>query len=210
MSRSLSFYVVNAFASDPFRGNPAAIVFLDDLHDADLLQKIAINFNQPMTAFLRAVPTDDPEPQSITFDVRWFNSGGEIPLCGHATIASSGLMFFSPGLISPSVETISYRTAGGLLLTARKAGDWVDLSLTAAEIQPLAPHEVEKLSDIIARSVGKPVSVQYAAAGLGPFSEYLLAEIDVGNDLAGCEIQHDILVSCNRCPSYQLHRNPRS
>ena len=95
---SLPFYVVNAFTTDPFRGNPAAVVFVDSLNNSDLLHNIAINFAQPMTAFLRRVTAingdDDDDGKSATFEVRWFTTGGELPLCGHATIASSGLMFF--------------------------------------------------------------------------------------------------------------------
>ena len=116
-----------------------------------------------------------------------------------ATIASSGLMFFTPGLICPSVETITYKTTGGVCLTARKAEDWVSLSLAAAEMQPVAPVEEERLSGIINRCFGKDVRLHSAVVGLGPFAQYLLVEIDLADDLAGSQVQPEILVSSCRC-----------
>lgn len=115
---SLTFYIVNAFTTDSFRGNPAAAVFIDDLQDTALMQNIAKNLNQPMTAFLHRDAADAQSadgPQTATFDVRWFTAQTEAPLCGHATIASSGLMFSVPGLIAPTVQSIVYRTMLGLV-----------------------------------------------------------------------------------------------
>lgn len=205
MSESLPFYVVNAFTTDLFRGNPAAVVFVDSLDNDELLQGLAVNLNQPMTAFLRQATSDDAEPLSTTFDVRWFTSGGELPLCGHATVASSGLMFSSPGMLNPIVEIIRYKTRGGLTLTARKNGSWVDVSLDAAEIQSTSVEETARLSGIVRTALGKNVTVHFVGTGLGVFSEYLLVEIDVADVLENCKPLHNEFVSISRY--YERIRN---
>lgn len=197
---SLPFYIVNAFTATPYGGNPAAVVFVSDLEDGPLLQNIASNFNQPMTAFLRAVPEDGDnkdEPSTLTYDVRWFTSGAEQPLCGHATIASSGLMFSTPGLIASSVHTIVYRARSGLVLTARKAEDgWIDLALPATTIQPFPTEEKARISEIVSRGLGKEVQVNFAGSGQGGFSHFLIVEVDVKDDLAGCKPNPSAFVRC--------------
>ncbi|KAI0347655.1 Diaminopimelate epimerase-like protein [Trametopsis cervina] len=186
---SLTFYIVNAFTTDSFRGNPAAVVFIDDLQDTALMQNIAKNLNQPMTAFLRRDAADAQsadEPQTATFDVRWFTAQTEAPLCGHATIASSGLMFSVPGLIPPTVQSIVYRTKSGLVLTTKKAGEWIELSMVAAQIHEFSAEKTAQYSTIVSKALGKEVHVKFAGEGLGPFAIYAYAEIDVEDDLAGC------------------------
>lgn len=196
---SLPFYIANAFTTNPYGGNPAAIVFVDNLQDGELLQNIAKNFNQPMTAFLRAVPAEEADTTTATFDVRWFTAGSEQPLCGHATIASSGLMFSTPGLIAPSVDVITYRAKSGLVLTARKAGDWIDLTLPASQIRSLSDEETERVSQLIGKALGKEVSLKCARAGVENFAQFLLVEIDVDEGLAACKVNPSALVCTLVC-----------
>ncbi|UDN34658.1 PhzF family phenazine biosynthesis protein [Proteus vulgaris] len=73
----LPIYYVNAFSSTPFSGNPAAVVLLEEwLPDATLIT-LASEINLPETAFL----VDD--------HIRWFTPKIEVPLCGHATLATA-------------------------------------------------------------------------------------------------------------------------
>jgi PhzF family phenazine biosynthesis protein len=81
----LDIFQVDAFASEVFRGNPAAVVPLDAWLDADLMQKIALENNLAETAFF--VKNAD------VYDIRWFTPTVEIALCGHATLASAYVLF---------------------------------------------------------------------------------------------------------------------
>ncbi|KAI0697593.1 hypothetical protein BC835DRAFT_1337853 [Cytidiella melzeri] len=190
-SKSLSISIVNAFTTDVYRGNPAGIVFVDEqqLQDAVLLQNIAKNLNQPMIAFLHQVPdTTAASPDEVTFDVRWFTVVHEQALCGHATIASSSLLFSTPGLIDASVKSITYNTRAGITLTARKTADgWIELTLPVIKLQPLPTDEaVKNVGEVIGRALGKEVRVKYAGAGVGGFADRLFVEVDADDDLAGC------------------------
>lgn len=73
----LPIYYVNAFSSMPFSGNPAAVVLLEEWLPDDTLITLASEINLPETAFL----VDD--------HIRWFTPKIEVPLCGHATLATA-------------------------------------------------------------------------------------------------------------------------
>ena len=80
-------WTVDAFASEPFRGNPACVVEpFGAWPDAAWMQKLAAENNQAETAFLLA--GEDP----ARFGLRWFTPTVEVPLCGHATLASGHVL----------------------------------------------------------------------------------------------------------------------
>ena len=82
---SIPIYQVDAFTSELFSGNPAAVCILDEWPDDALLQAIAAENNLSETAFL--VKRDQ------RFEIRWFTPITEVALCGHATLASSFVIF---------------------------------------------------------------------------------------------------------------------
>jgi len=73
---------VDAFADQPFAGNPAAVCFLDRYPSDEWMQHVAAEMNLAETSFV--VPTGDPN----VFHLRWFTPTVEVDLCGHATLAS--------------------------------------------------------------------------------------------------------------------------
>src|SRR5689334_9011038 len=74
-------FQVDAFASAPFTGNPAAVCFPSQRDEA-WMQRVAAEMNLSETAFLW-----QREPSQ--FDLRWFTPKVEVALCGHATLASA-------------------------------------------------------------------------------------------------------------------------
>jgi PhzF family phenazine biosynthesis protein len=81
----LQIYQVAAFTDTQFGGNPAAVVPLSEWIDAALMQKVAAENNLSETAFF--VPVADGE-----WHIRWFTPAVEVPLCGHATLASAAVI----------------------------------------------------------------------------------------------------------------------
>lgn len=75
------FYLIDAFAHDPFTGNPAGVCLCSDEPGTDWMQKVAWEINQAETAFVWPV-------RSKTYGLRWFTPTVEVDLCGHATLAS--------------------------------------------------------------------------------------------------------------------------
>mmetsp|Transcript_12577 Transcript_12577/g.27159 ORF Transcript_12577/g.27159 Transcript_12577/m.27159 type:complete len:303 (+) Transcript_12577:129-1037(+) len=119
---SLPFYQVDAFSKVPFGGNPAAVVLLRSKLEDDVLQKIAAENNLAETAFV-ALTSDqessesDPFASRSEFNLRWFTPTTEVPLCGHATLASAAALF-DRGNQSPSLQ---FHTLSGVLSVSRQA-----------------------------------------------------------------------------------------
>lgn len=84
---NLRLYQVDAFAERLFEGNPAAVVPLEDWLPESLMQTIATENNLSETAFF--VKTNDSDD---AFEIRWFTPAAEVPLCGHATLASAAVL----------------------------------------------------------------------------------------------------------------------
>jgi len=104
-------WTVDAFAAQPFRGNPACVVEpFDAWPDAGWMQALAAENNQAETAFL--LRTADP----ARFGLRWFTPLLEVPLCGHATLASSHVLFAELGV---EAGRIVFDTQSGPLTVAR-------------------------------------------------------------------------------------------
>ena len=78
-------YYVDAFTKKLFSGNPAAVIFSNDIDDEYLMQNIAAENNLSETAFIRK--------EKNSFHIRWFAPSCEIDLCGHATLASAYIYF---------------------------------------------------------------------------------------------------------------------
>lgn len=116
---------VDAFAEQPFVGNPAAVCLLEREAHADWMQHVAAEMNLAETAFL--VPRDDG------FGLRWFTPAVEVDLCGHATVASAHALW-ERGAVARD-RAIRFFTRSGVL-TARRADTWIWLDFPA---QPTAP-----------------------------------------------------------------------
>lgn len=121
----IDVYQVDAFASKPFEGNPAAICPLADWLPDDTLQAIAAENNLSETAFF--VPNDDG------YALRWFTPATEVDLCGHATLAAAKVLFEELGFEG---DEIRFSTRSGLLTVAR-SGELLQMDFPA---QPPMPH----------------------------------------------------------------------
>src|SRR6185369_12146472 len=94
---------IDAFTSTPWRGNPAAVCLLDTPRDDAWLQAVASEMNLSETAFLWR--------RSEGFDLRWFTPTTEVPLCGHATLASAHALWDMGEL--PAGEPARFHTKSG-------------------------------------------------------------------------------------------------
>jgi PhzF family phenazine biosynthesis protein len=124
----LKIWQVDAFASKPLEGNPAAIVPLERWLDAGLMQRIAAENNVAETAFF--VKTGDG-----TCDLRWFAPNFEVDLCGHATLASAWIIL---GKIDTGLNEVRFATRSGELKVTRGEGGNV-MSLPSAGSEPFTP-----------------------------------------------------------------------
>lgn len=110
---AVPLFQVDAFADRPFAGNPAAVCLLEAPADERWMQAVAGEMNLAETAFVVSLPPDGEGP---LFNLRWFTPTVEVPLCGHATLASAHVLWES-GRLGPErparFETLSGRLTCG-------------------------------------------------------------------------------------------------
>src|SRR5207237_359611 len=125
---ALRIVQVDAFANRAFSGNPAAVCVLPAARDEAWMQHVAREMNLAETAFLH--------PENEDYRLRWFTPVVEVALCGHATLASAHVLWEEGHL--PAGHEARFHTQSGLL-TARRAGDWIELDFPATPPAPAPP-----------------------------------------------------------------------
>ena len=118
-------YIVDAFTSKPFSGNPAAVCVLDSWPSENSMLKLAMENNLSETAFI--------VKETQGYHLRWFTPGTEVELCGHATLASAFVIlnFYEPGS-----DLVQFSTLSGLLTIQRK-GDLYEMDFPTYELKEI-------------------------------------------------------------------------
>lgn len=116
---AFSLEIIHAFCGElegrKLRGNPAAVVLLDEEKSDFWLQNVAAEMNLSETAFLKRA--------SENWDLRWFTPQVEMDLCGHATLAAAHFLWSNGLSQAPKIE---FSTRSGVL-TARRPSDEIEL-----------------------------------------------------------------------------------
>lgn len=132
-------YQADAFTTQPFRGNPAAVCLLDAPRPDAWMQALAGEMNLSETAF--------PRREGAGWRLRWFTPLKEVGLCGHATLATAHILW-SEGFV-PASETIAFETLSGTL-TAVRDGEWIQLDFPVRRVEPTEPNP------LLERALGDP------------------------------------------------------
>ncbi len=118
-------YTVDAFTDRLFSGNPAAVCLLDSWLEDEIMQGIACENNLSETAFLVR--------KNENYLLRWFTPGGEVDLCGHATLASAHVVCTC---VDEGRNAVEFDTRSGILRVSRK-GDFYEMSFPSYELAPV-------------------------------------------------------------------------
>lgn len=162
------FYHVDAFTDAPYSGNPAVVCPLDGPADETWMQAVAAEMNVSETAFF--YPTDDG------FNLRWFTPTVEMPLCGHATLASAHILR-ELGIVQVG-ESAGFQTASGLL-TVALGNDLVHMDFPSVIAEPT------EVPAALLDGLGTPV-IQAGWCRLG-----YMAELE--NESAVCALTPDLV-----------------
>jgi PhzF family phenazine biosynthesis protein len=149
-------YQLDAFATRRFAGNPAAVMPMDRFLADAALQSIAAENNLAETAFL--------VPDGGDYRLRWFTPTLEVPLCGHATLASAAVVMER---LEPRRNQVVFHSASGPLMV-RKGGRGYVMDFPSRPSQPVAapPGLAEALGaapfEVNANSVNYLVTIEDA------------------------------------------------
>lgn len=138
----LRLWQVDAFARHVFEGNPAAVVPLENWLAETKMQAIAQENNLAETAFF-------VHRNEADYELRWFTPAVEVPMCGHATLASAWVIFAE---LAPGLDRVRFATRSGTLAVEKSADGNHCMALPAGVAEPL-------LIGGFASSLGQAMSV---------------------------------------------------
>jgi PhzF family phenazine biosynthesis protein len=130
------YTVVDAFTDTPFVGNPAAVFVLEEPRPDAWMQLVARELNLSETAFLH--------PVGAGYQLRWFTPTVEVPLCGHATLASAHVLYESGRLACD--QATHFLTRSGKLGATMEDG-WIALDFPLR--RPVVVEEPPALADAL-------------------------------------------------------------
>lgn len=161
-------FQVDAFTTRLFAGNPAAVMPMDRFPSDSVMQSLAAENNLAETAFL--------VPEGDDYRLRWFTPAVEVPLCGHATLASAAVVMEK---LKPGRTSVVFQSASGPLTVTRKIGAYVmDFPARPSERIAAPPGMVEALGIT-------PVEVQVNSFNYMAILESAQAVRALDPDLAG-------------------------
>ncbi|MCE9521513.1 MAG: PhzF family phenazine biosynthesis protein [Alphaproteobacteria bacterium] len=169
----LKLWQVDAFADKAFEGNPAAVVPLTQWLDDALMQEIAAENNLSETAFF--VPS--PGKGAGHYDLRWFTPTVEVPLCGHATLASGFVVLTH---LHPQLSRVEFSTKSGTLTVEKAADGYFAMALPAyrAEPHPEAEDFLEALEEALSATPLEVFKANYPLAVFASVDEIVEADSD--------------------------------
>lgn len=160
-------YYVNAFTDQLFKGNPAAIILLDEWLDDTLLISLAAEINLSETAFI------------VDRHIRWFTPKIEVDLCGHATLAAA---FIIDKLSSTSQQPIIFQSKSGELIVTRTTdGFTLDFPQMACSIAP------SELKDHLSKIIHTQIDELYLA------NDRYICFLSHEQDVASCSPDFDAI-----------------
>jgi len=196
----LSIWQVDAFATRVFQGNPAAIVPLQSWLPESTMQSIAQENNLAETAFfVRRGNTD--------YELRWFTPSMEVPMCGHATLASAWVIFSE---LAREIEVIHFAAKCGTLTVERAADDYHRMSLPAGKTEAFdaPPGFASALAESLSAPLPDELRVAPTAAGgtrgiIAVWSESAVRNLQPSGSLASVLASVDAggLLATSRCES---------
>ncbi|KQX65494.1 PhzF family phenazine biosynthesis protein [Streptomyces sp. Root1310] len=127
--------IVDAFTDRPFAGNPAGVLLLDSFPDEAWLQSVALEVNHAETAFTRRLPPGG----GADWALRWFTPTTEVPMCGHATLATAHILHTTGAHEGP----VRFATLSGVLIATADEDGSITLDFPTAPLIPVTvPDEV--------------------------------------------------------------------
>jgi PhzF family phenazine biosynthesis protein len=170
----MKIYFVDSFTRERFKGNPAAVCIPDKELDIDTMQKIATEIGFSETAFIRQI-TDN------TYSIRFFTPKIEIPLCGHATLASSKIIFNTT-----QFDSIKFINRNNVELYIEKVDDKIRMQFPVYHTE-----EIEVPQKMLeALGISEIINKRYS-----PNNKIILLEIESSIELANLKPDFTALVT---------------
>lgn len=175
MTEFLHAYIVDSFTKEAFKGNPAGVCIVEQTLNDSQMQTIAIELGLSETAFIQVIE------EETVYGIRYFSPKMEIPLCGHATLAASKVIFER----FPTIDHLSFTTKHGLELPILRKDQLIVMEFPIYDTIPMeAP---QKLLDALG-------ILEINTSAYNSETEILLLEIEDSEALSALEPNFEQLV----------------
>lgn len=167
-------YFVDSFTNEKFKGNPAAVCIVESDLDSTIMQSIATEIGFSETAFIKIISGN-------TYSIRFYSPKMEIPLCGHATLAASKIIFDTT-----THEVINFLNCENVELKIKKEGDKIVMQFPVYET-----HQFDvPYATLDALGIHKTVATRFS-----PKNKIILIEIDNPDILADLKPDFPALIN---------------
>ncbi|MEO1616076.1 MAG: PhzF family phenazine biosynthesis isomerase [Planctomycetota bacterium] len=186
-------WIVDSFTNRAFRGNPAGVHLVTEFLEASRMQQIASELNLSETAFVCGDPNLEPrESPPDAYRIRYFSPKQEIPLCGHATLASAKVLFERTGL-----RQLTFQTGSEIQLDVCRRGDQIEMQFPIYDlVDAQAPESL-----LTALGVTEVLEV-----GFNVETKILMIEIESSETLRALSPDFSALLqSCDSINGLPLH-----
>lgn len=172
--KPLDMWIVDSFTEEAFRGNPAAVHWTQSELDPQRMQSIASEMNLSETAFVRK------SENANEFFIRYFSPLMEIPLCGHATLAASKIIFGQT-----ESKQVTFETGHGVKLVVKSLGNSIEMKFP-----------VYSLSDVeVPQQLLSALGVSgFIESGFNDETQILMLEIDDCDELGALSPDFEALI----------------
>ncbi len=167
-------YFVDSFTNEKFKGNPAAVCLPEKDLDSETMQSIAAEIGFSETAFVKQIKEN-------IYSIRFFSPKTEIPLCGHATLASSKIIFSTT-----SFENITFINCNNVELFIEKEAYKIKMQFPVYETEAI--EVPQKLLDALGIAATK-------AKRYSPNNKIILLEIESARELANLKPDFTALIN---------------
>ncbi|WP_243643696.1 PhzF family phenazine biosynthesis protein [Tenacibaculum sp. M341] len=127
MKTTIETYIVDSFTNESFKGNPAGVCILEEVLSEDQMQLIAKELGLSETAFVKKI-----DEELDTYSIRFFSPKMEIPLCGHATLASSKVILEK----NPKLKFLQFLNINELILKIEKNESSIKMNFPVYNTEP--------------------------------------------------------------------------
>ncbi len=177
---TIPLYQVDAFTSEVFKGNPAAVCLLDAWPDDAVMLALAVENNLSETAFV--IPDQAGEAD---YGLRWFTPAVEMELCGHATLASAWVLFNERGV---DKDAITFSSRSGILTVTRGVDGILTMDFPQSKVMPtphpegLIPALGGPAREFLRSKSGKNIAVLDSADAVAHVKPNMAAVLALGGD----------------------------
>ncbi|MCO4291560.1 PhzF family phenazine biosynthesis protein [Solitalea sp. MAHUQ-68] len=167
-------FFVDSFTTEKFKGNPAAVCIPDKDLTNDTMQKIAMEIGFSETAFIKHLSDN-------IYSIRFFTPKIEIPLCGHATLASAKILFETTAL-----NSLKFTNVNNVELPIEKVGGKIKMQFPVYDTDEIDVPQTM----LNALGVTEIVNKRYSAT-----NKIILIEIESASQLASLTPDFSALIN---------------